>query len=117
VESKKNNSELVKSVRNLEDMNNKYIIVLDNSFDNLQVVMEQKLLKQYAETKENVVLMDIICFEYFLLEFKNIINWIYAPDDEFSRISLKKQDWRWCCDYNFQRQTRHTQEYGICGIK
>ena len=31
--------------------------------------------------------MDIICFEYILLEFKNLIDWIYAPDDEF----LKKR--------------------------
>lgn len=64
-------------------MDNRYVIV----FDNLQVVMEQRLLKQYAEKRENVVLMDIICFEYILLEFRNLIDWIYAPDDEF----LKKR--------------------------
>ena len=85
--SKKNNSELVKSVKNLDDIDNRYVIVFDNSFDNLQVAMEQKLLKQYADKKDNVVLMDIICFEYILLEFKNLISWIYAPDDEF----LKKR--------------------------
>ncbi len=83
VKSKKNNSELVKAVKNLEDTNNKYIIVFDNSFDNLQVVMERKLLQKYANEKENVILMDIICFEYILLEFKDLIKWIYAPDDEF----------------------------------
>lgn len=87
VESKENNSELVKAVRNLADTNNKYVIIFDNSFDNPQAAMEQKLLKQYADKKENVVLMDIICFEYILLEFKNLIGWIYAPDDEF----LKKR--------------------------
>ena len=83
VESKKNNSELVKAVKTLEDVENRYIIVFDNSFDNLQVAMEQKLLRQYADRKENVLLMDIICFEYLLLEFKDLITWIYAPDDEF----------------------------------
>lgn len=57
--------------------------MLDNSFDNLQVVMEQKLLKQYSVRKKNVVLMDIICFEYILLEFENLLDWIYAPNDEF----------------------------------
>ncbi len=46
VESKKNNSELVKAVKTLQDEENKYIIVFDNSFDNLQVVMEQKRLKK-----------------------------------------------------------------------
>lgn len=87
VESKKNNSELVKAVKNLDDTDNRYVIIYDNSFDNQQVVMEHKLLKQYAVKKDNVVLMDIICFEYILLEFKNLISWIYAPDDEL----LKKR--------------------------
>ena len=45
----KNNSELVKAVKSLQDVENKYIIVFDNSFDNLQVVMEQKRLKKYAK--------------------------------------------------------------------
>ena len=87
VVSKKNNSELVKAVKNLDDTDNRYVIVFDNSFDNLQVAMEQKLLKQYADKKENVILLDIVCFEYILLEFDNLIEWIYAPDDEF----LKKR--------------------------
>ena len=28
-------------------------------------------------------LLDIIYFEYILLEFKELIEWIYAPEDEF----------------------------------
>ena len=83
LESKQNNSELVKAVKALEDTENRYIVVFDNSFDNLQVAMEQKMLRKYASDKSNVVLMDIICFEYILLEFKELIEWIYAPDDEF----------------------------------
>lgn len=83
VESKKNNSELVKAVKALEDNENRYVIVFDNSFDNLQVTMEQKLLRKYAKTKNNVLLMDIICFEYILLEFRDLVEWIYASDDEF----------------------------------
>ena len=72
VESKKNNSELVKAVRALQDAENRYIIVFDNSFDNLQIIMEQKRLKKYVNEKENVFLLDIICFEYLLLEFKEL---------------------------------------------
>lgn len=94
VESKKNNSELVKAVKNLEDTNNKYIIVFDNSFDNVQVAMERKLLIQYADKKDNVILIDIICFEYLLLEFKDLIKWIYAPDDEFLTKRAKVIDAR-----------------------
>lgn len=85
VESKKNNSELVKAVKSLSDEVNKYIIVFDNSFDNLQLYQEQKILRKYASMKNNVELMDIVCFEYTLLEFSKLIEWIYAPDDEFLR--------------------------------
>jgi hypothetical protein len=89
VESKKNNSELVKAVKGLEDTENRYIIVFDNSFDNPQVAMEQKILRQYADKKDNVLMMDIICFEYLLLEFKDLISWIYAPDDDFLTKRIK----------------------------
>lgn len=94
VESKNNNSELVKAVRALEDNENRYVIVLDNSFDNLQVVMEQKLLKKYANAKNNVLLIDIICFEYILLEFMDLVEWIYASDDEFLMKRKKAIDAR-----------------------
>ena len=83
VESKKNNSELVKAVKTLKDQDSKYIIVFDNAFDNPQVYQEQRRLKKYAETKKNVSLINIICFEYVLLEFAQLIDWIYAPEDEF----------------------------------
>lgn len=96
VESKGNNSELLKAVRGLKNTDNRYIIIFDNSFDNLQVVMERKLLKNYIETKDNVVLMDIICFEYILLQFQDVLTWIYAPKDEFrekrkSAITARKK--------------------------
>ena len=83
VESKVNNRELVKSVKGLTDKENKYIIALDNSFDNLQVYMEQKILKTAADKRENVFLLNLICFEYTLLEFNKLIDWIYASEDEF----------------------------------
>jgi len=40
--------------------------------------MEQKMLRQYADKKDNVLVMDIICFEYLLLEFKDLISWIWC---------------------------------------
>lgn len=89
VESKKNSSELVKAVKILKDTENRYIVVFDNSFDNLQAITEQKLLKQYVDKADNVSLMDIICFEYLLLEFQDLITWIYAPDDEFIKRRTK----------------------------
>ena len=83
VESKKNNSELVKAVKKIEDRENRYIVVFDNSFDNLQVLSELKIITDATKEKDNVVLLDIICFEYILLEFKELIDWVFSPDDEF----------------------------------
>lgn len=83
VESKTNSWELVKAVKGLTDKENKYIIALDNSFDNVQVYMEQKILKEAAGIRDNVFMLNLICFEYVLLEFNKLIDWIYAPEDEF----------------------------------
>ena len=83
VESKKNNSELVKAVRDLSDNKNRYIIVFDRAFDNIQVIREYQLLRKNIEIKNNVHELRIICFEYVLLEFKKLLDWIYAPEDEF----------------------------------
>ena len=85
VESKRNNRELVKAVKGLTDKENKYIIALDNSFDNVQIYMEQKILKEAADKRDNVFLLSLICFEYTLLEFDKLIDWIYAVEDEFRK--------------------------------
>lgn len=55
-----NNRELVKSVKRLTDTENRYIIALDNSFDNVQIYMEQKILKDAANKRDNVFLLNII---------------------------------------------------------
>ena len=94
VESKKNNSELVKAVKNLSDKENQYIILFDNSLDNVQLYQEQRMLKKCVAMKKNVKLMNIICFEYVLLEFQKLIQWIYAPEDEFLSKRAKVIDAR-----------------------
>lgn len=40
-------------------------------------------LKRYADKRKNVFLLGLICFEYILLEFDQLIRWIYAPEDDF----------------------------------
>lgn len=108
VESKKNNSELVKAVKDLDGEENKYIIVFDNSFDNVQVYQEQRRLQNYASQKSNVFLMDIICFEYILLSFDKLIEWIYAPDDEFHE--RRESAIESCCDWS------ERQNDDLCGL-
>jgi hypothetical protein len=51
--------------------------------------MEEKKLREYVNQKENIFMLDIICFEYLLLEFKDLISWIYAFDDEFLTKRVK----------------------------
>lgn len=89
LESKENNSELLKAVTNISDNNNTYIIVYDHSFDNPQIIREIRLLRKNILDKSNVIELDIISFKYVLLEFEKLIDWIYAPDDEF--LSKRKQ--------------------------
>ncbi len=60
VESKKNNSELIKAVKALGDNENRYVIVFDNSFDNPQIVKEQKLLMKYAKVKRAVICKNFV---------------------------------------------------------
>ena len=43
--------------------------------------------EENANEQKNVCLLDIICFEYILLEFTELIEWIYASEDDF----LKKR--------------------------
>ena len=49
----------------------------------MQIYMEQKIVKEAADIRDNVFLLNLICFEYTLLEFDKLIDWIYAPEDEF----------------------------------
>ena len=60
---------------------NKYIVVMDNSFDNSQTIMEQKKLRQYTRKMDNVALLDVICFEYILLGFSELLDWVFAEHD------------------------------------
>ncbi|MCD7726427.1 MAG: hypothetical protein LUI12_12895 [Clostridiales bacterium] len=81
IESKKNSSELVKAVKNISDTD-KYIVALDNAFDNPEIYRERRRFNKYAVGK-NVIKLDLICFEYLLLEFNQLLDWIYAEEDEF----------------------------------
>ncbi len=90
LESKINNSELIKAVKSLQDNENKYIIILDNSFDNSQIVSEHKYLRNLIKSKENVFLVNVICFEYILLEFEYLIEWIFAVLITEESIFVKK---------------------------
>ena len=68
---------------NLSDHENKYIVAFDQAFDNIQVVREHQLLQTCIRERRNVYELRLICFEDVLLEFEYLLDWIYAPHDEF----------------------------------
>lgn len=86
VESKQNNIGLLKAVRRLstsDTSEDKYIIAMDESFDNDQVVREMRALKCAIRGNNNIYVLKIISFEYILLSFAKLLEWIYAENDEF----------------------------------
>lgn len=91
VETKKNNSELVKAVSRLKDESNKYVILMDQAFDNPQVVREQKRLSMIINDRKNIFCIKIISFEYLLLQFNSLIDWVFASEDNLleQRKNLK----------------------------
>lgn len=83
VESKNNNRGLIKAVKNITEDHNLYIIAYDQSFDNDQIIRETKKIIEYSSQKRNVILLNMICFEYILLEFEKLSDWVFAEEDDF----------------------------------
>lgn len=82
LESKSNSSELVKNVAQI-DSDDTYIIALDHSFDNDQSIREVSILRKIIQNKNNIYELNLISFEFLLLSFSRLIDWIYASEDEF----------------------------------
>lgn len=82
VESKKGVSQLRKAVSQIDDDSNRYIIVVDSAFDNPYVLAEVNRIKAYIANKQNAIILPVISFEYVLLSFKYLIDWIFAENDD-----------------------------------
>lgn len=84
VQTKRNNTELRKAASRIEADGNEYYVLIDSSVDNHDVVREVKKLKESVEQKE------IHSFEFALLSFQKLEDWVFAKDDElkYKRIDL-----------------------------
>lgn len=82
VESKKNNTELCKAVSKITEKENKYYILLDNAIDNPEVLRETQRLYLAMKDKDNVSAIKIHSFEFVLLSFKMLTDWVFAEQDE-----------------------------------
>ena len=88
VVSKKGNTELVKATKNIDD-DNQYFIIIDTATDNQNVIRENKRLYSNIKEKENVAVIEIHSFEFALLSFKLLEQWVFAEKDD---LKEKRKD-------------------------
>lgn len=89
VRSKKNNTELRKAVERVTDDGNSYYIFMDAAMDNSDVLRETQRVNKIAEMKKNVFFVKIHSFEYSLLSFKKLEDWVFAKEDELKTKRTK----------------------------
>lgn len=77
VESKRNNSELVKAINNINDTKNLYIIAMDNVYDNESIQTLIKMLTENIKYKSNIIILKMVSFEFMILSFEQLIDWVF----------------------------------------
>lgn len=77
VESKGNNQGILDAVRNLKPRRDEiYYIAFDLVYDNMDIVNKWLELQQLAQKySKQVVLLDMVCFEYLILNFSHLPEW------------------------------------------
>ena len=77
VESKGSNQGIIDAVAELKlEEEDKYYIAFDCVVDNQDIRNKYRMLKEFAEKSKNqIVILDMICFEYLILAFDKLIEW------------------------------------------
>ena len=77
VESKESNQGILYSLTSLNAKEeDEYYIAFDYVPDNQDIRNEYRQLKQLVEKSEaKVIILDMICFEYFILAFDKLVSW------------------------------------------
>jgi len=81
VETKTNNSRLRIAAGAIENDGNEYYILMDSFIDNADVLREIGELKKITSDKQNVHIADIRSFEFVLLSFQSLIQWVFEKQD------------------------------------
>ena len=87
-ETKRGNSGLCKAAEQIIEDDNEYYIMIDEAIDNPCVLRELTRLNRTVSGKDNIRLISIHSFEFALLSFEYLENWVFAEDDEL-RIKRK----------------------------
>ena len=77
VESKESNQGILYSLTSLNAKEeDEYYIAFDYVPDNQDIRNKYRQLKQLVEKSEaNIIILDMICFEYFILAFDKLVSW------------------------------------------
>ena len=81
VETKRGNTRLRKSVERIDNDGNQYYIVMDSAIDNPDVLRETRRLSADISGKGNVHSISIHSFEFVLLSFELLEEWVFAEVD------------------------------------
>ena len=77
VESKGSNQGLLNALSDIDmKENDKYYIAFDYVVDNQDIRNKYRMLKSIADKAEGkIIILDMICFEYLILAFDNLVEW------------------------------------------
>lgn len=82
VETKYSNTGLRKAAGKINPDDNIYFILIDTAVDNPDVLRESKKLNQEINGKSNVHLIKVHSFEFALLSFDFLEEWVFAEEDD-----------------------------------
>ena len=88
VQSKGNNTKLRQAAEKIYDDGNQYFLIMDNAVDNADVLRETRRLYQTIKNKNNVKTIKIHSFEYVLLSFEFLEDWVFASDNRLKEKRL-----------------------------
>ena len=89
VETKGGNTGLRKAAGKIAADGNVYYIVMDTAVDNPDVLREARRLKAVIDGKDNIRVIKLHSFEFALLSFELLEQWVFAEEDE---LKEKRQD-------------------------
>ena len=103
VESKESNQGVLYSLTSLNAKEeDEYYIAFDYVPDNQDIGNKYRQLKQLVEKSEaKIIILDMICFEYFILAFDKLVSWtgtgktdkIKMREDSLAAIEDHRIDW------------------------
>ncbi|MCX4327993.1 MAG: hypothetical protein OSJ45_11960, partial [Lachnospiraceae bacterium] len=119
VESKGSNQGLLEAARELVPGDgDKYFLAFDIVYDNMDVMNKYLELRELAAVyHEQIVILDMICFEYIILSFSKLVEWTGTGKKD--KIAMRERILCAVADHRIdigRIEDRKTKEY-LMGFK